>query len=49
MLILTHFEVMFGRKAFHPGDLEMGPSCEEAIEEYQDADIAAAYEVISVH
>ena len=40
---------MFGRKAFHLGDLEMGPSCEEAIEEYQDADIAAAYEVLNVH
>ena len=40
---------MFGCKAFHPVDLDMGPSCEEAIEEYQDADIIAAYEALSVH
>ena len=46
---LTPFEVMFGCKAFHPVDLEMGRSCVEAIKEYQDAGIDTAYEALSVH
>ena len=40
---------MFGRRAIHPVDVEMGPSSEEVFKKLQNVDIAAACNALDAH
>ena len=40
---------MFGRRAIHPVDVEMGPSSDEVLKRLQNVDFVAACNALDAH
>ena len=43
------FEIMFGRRAIHLVDVEMGPSSDEVLKKLQNVDFVATCNALDVH
>ena len=43
------FEIMFGRRAIHLVDVEMGPSSDEVLKKLQNVDFVAACNNLDAH